>query len=81
MFTADMARAIPAEAKFQQELSNAETRIRNLAATLPPRELAHHRNIGVLITATFQERMADAMRQRGFQVTNASQAGFLRIYW
>jgi hypothetical protein len=80
MFTADQARSIPAQAAFQKELVDAETRIRNLCATLTPSELSYHRKIGVLIQATAQDQMKAAFTQRGFHAV-ATDDGFLRIYW
>jgi hypothetical protein len=82
MFTADMARAMPGEARFQKELADAEDSIRRWAGDPRPREVDHVRKIGVLISATDTPRMEAAMAERGFRTTRiASPAGFLRVYW
>lgn len=81
MFTADQARAMPLNAKFQRDLERNESHLRGVASIENATELAHHRQIGVLIyDGGDTERMAAEMKLRGFSISSGSM-GSLRAHW
>lgn len=81
MFTADQARNVPFEAKFQRELAANDRHIEGVASNPNPREVEHHRKIGVLVyDGGDLGRMQIEMQRRGF-ATSLGQFGQLRVYW
>lgn len=82
MFTAAMARALPADLKFKKELAEAEARLERFANTTNQRHIDRNREVGVLISATDVPRMEAAMAERGFRTTlMPPPEGYLRVYW